>query len=144
MNGNKIAISTLAKFCAVGLRTAAQMESGYSAQQSKAELLTELREAQRKLAFCSIHEDCPKAVFEERNNQKVSQLKQAWIQAGWIDRVAYSVVKHKEVIKGDGHDYLYEANGQIRVKQESKQEAKLITHGVLLGLHGQSDILAFD
>ena len=142
MAGNKKALLSLTQFATVGLRTMIQIESGFNRKLTTDELL-ELKQAREKLAYCSIHEDAPKAVFKERNNNKVSDIKQAWIANKWMIPTPRTVTVFDDTVTIDGSKYLYIENGKVRVHREQKRDVLMITHGTLIGMNGQSDLIEF-
>jgi transcriptional regulator with XRE-family HTH domain len=89
MKGNKKAILTMTQFLAVGLRVAAQMESGYHNKQAETLRITtdELLELREKRKFESINENTAKAILKERNNNKVHDLPLVAIELGLIEIV---------------------------------------------------------
>jgi predicted transcriptional regulator len=81
------AIETLAMFAEAGAKAFLYHEAGYEFKAMRREdIAAQLAEAQKKLAYCAIHADSPKATFELRDNAKVNAIKESWCELGYLTK----------------------------------------------------------
>ena len=136
----KKAQETLQMIGEAGMTAYLYHEAGYQMKAEKVGIETELAAAQAKLAYCSIDDNCPKAVFKLRDNKKVRLVYQDWCNIGWLVERKRMVEQVDYLLTPDGSNNLEFKAGQIHVKPDLHQETRLITHGARLAVTGQSDL----
>ena len=135
------AFETLAMFAEAGAKAFLYHEAGYvfDAKKNNSNPQLELEKAQAKLAYCSIDDNCPKAVFKLRDNKKVNLVYKDWVNLGWLVERKRMVETTDYLLTADGSECLEFKSGQIHVKEDMHQVTRLITHGARLAITGQSD-----
>jgi hypothetical protein len=135
------AIDLSAKFMEAGAKAFLYHEAGYKFEAKQNNFAQqELEKAQAKLAYCSIDDNCPKAVFKLRDHKKVRLVYNDWVGIGWLVERKRMVEQVDYLLTTDGSERLEFKSGKIHVKADMHHETRLITHGARLALHGQSDV----
>jgi predicted transcriptional regulator len=133
------------KLIEAGAKAFLYHEAGYTfeAKQNNP-IAEELAKAQAKLAYCSIDDNCPKAVFKLRSNKKVNLVYNDWVNIGWLVERRKMVEQIDYLMTPEGSERLYFEEGNVRVKSDMHHETRLITHGARLAITGQSDLFVTD